>query len=70
MSRASHACRDEEKSRVRLFQQFTVAVVFEDTHLLNGNLIQLDQSFRLRNALLNEHRIQILHIRKTYQFVD
>lgn len=52
MSRTSITCRDKEKSRIRLFQQFTAAVTFEDTHLLNGNLIQLDQSFRLRDALL------------------
>ena len=29
-----------------LFQQLTTAIVFKDTHLLYGNLIQLDQSFR------------------------
>lgn len=44
------------------FQKFSlILITFENTHLVNGNLIQFYQSFRLRHFLLNEHSIEILH---------
>ena len=53
------------------FQQFSVIIsTFENTHLMDGNLIQFHQSLGLRHSLLNEHRIDVLHIGKAYKLVD
>ena len=39
-------------------------------HLLNGDLIEFHKPFALGNSVIDEHGIDILHIRQTYQFVD
>ena len=45
-------------------------VVFQYLHLLDGNLIQLNQSFALGQALVNEHGIEVLHVRQANQLID
>ena len=41
-----------------LFQQFSIVITaFKYAHLVNGNLIELDQSFRLWHPLFNKHGI-------------
>ena len=46
-----------------LFKDYPAVVVFQDTHLMNGNFVQFYQSFWLRNTLVDEHSIQVLHVR-------
>ena len=49
---------------VALLYEFSVIITFQHLHLLNGNLIQLYQSLALGQALVDEHGIEILHIRQ------
>lgn len=44
--------------------------IFQNLHLLYGDAVQADEPFPLGYALLYEHRIQALHVRQAYQFVD
>ncbi len=51
----------------RLFQQFSIVIAaFKHAHLMDGDLIELDQTFLLWHTLFNKHRIEILHIGETY----
>lgn len=53
------------------FQEFVSSCqVFQHLHLLYGDAIQADEPFPLGDAVLYEHRIQALHVRQAYQFVD
>ena len=54
-----------------LFQQFSVVVAaFKYAHLMDGDLIELDEPLMLWHPLFNEHRVEILHIGEAYKFVD
>ena len=54
-----------------LFQQLSaIIVILQYLHLLYGNLIKLDEPFRLRDALVDKHSVEVLHIRETNEFVD
>ena len=54
-----------------LFQQLSaIIVILQYLHLLYGNLIKLDEPFRLRDALVDKHNVEVLHIRETDKFVD
>ena len=55
---------------VALLYEFSVITTFQHLHLLNGNLIQLYQSLALGQALVDEHGIDVFHIRKTNQLID
>lgn len=53
-----------------LFQQPPVYVAtFQNTHLVDGDLIEFLQSFRLWHSLFYKDSIEILHIGKTYQLI-
>ncbi len=45
-------------------------VAFKDAHLMDGDLIELDEPLMLWHPLFNEHRVEILHIGEAYKFVD
>ena len=45
-------------------------ITFKHFHLLNGNLIQLYQSLALGQALVDEHGIQVFHVRQADQLID
>lgn len=50
-----------------LFLQFSIVIAaFKHAHLMDGDLIELDQTFLLWHTLFNKHRIEILHIGETY----
>lgn len=50
-----------------LFKQFSIVVTaFKYAHLMDGDLIELDQTFLLWHPLFNKHRIEILHIGEAY----
>ena len=51
------------------FQVFLV-YVFQKLHLLNGYPVKADKPFVLRQAIVDENGIQILHIREANQLVD
>ena len=51
-------------------QKFPAIGIFKNPHLLNGNLIEFDKAIRLRHTIIDEYGIEILHIRKTNQFID
>lgn len=54
-----------------LFKQFSIVVTaFKYAHLMDGDLIELDQTLLLWHPLFNKHRIEILHIREAYKFID
>ncbi len=50
-------------------QQLPVIIPFQYLHLLNGNLIEFNESFTLWHAVVDENSVYILHIRKAYQFI-
>ena len=57
-------CGDEEEMFFwGLLQHFALAVVFEYAHLLNGYLVEPYQTVGLRYALIDEHSIEVFHIR-------
>ncbi len=37
-------------------------MVFQYLHLLNGNLIELYEALALRNTIVDEHSVDILHV--------
>lgn len=46
-----------------LFQKFSISIAaFKYAHLMDGDLIELNQAFLLWHPLFNKHRIEILHI--------
>lgn len=54
-----------------LFQQLSIVIaIFQHSHLMDGDLVQLHKSLALRHALLDENSIEVLHIRQTYKLVD
>ena len=55
---------------IALLYEFSVIITFQHLHLLNGNLIQLYQSLALRQALVDEHGIEVFHVRKANQLID
>ncbi len=44
--------------------------VFQHLHLLNGYPVETDKPLVLREPIVDEHGIQVLHVRETNQFVD
>ena len=42
----------------------------KDLHLMNGDFVQTLQTLRLRNAVLNHHRVEVLHVGDADQLVD
>ena len=54
-----------------LFQQFSIVIsAFKYAHLMDGDLIELNQAFLLWHSMFNKHCIEILHIGEAYQFID
>ena len=50
-------------------QQLPVIIPFQYLHLLDGNLVEFYQALTLRHSVIDENGIDILHIRKAYQFI-
>ena len=44
------------------FQEVALVGLFEDGHLLNGNLIEFLQALGLGHAFVDKDRIQVLHV--------
>ena len=60
-------CRATSNDFEWLFKQFSIVfAAFKYAHLMDGDLIKLDQTFLLWHPLFNKHRIEILHIGETY----
>ena len=53
-----------------LLKKIPITIPLQDLHLLDGNLIEFHKSFALWYSIIDKHGIDILHIRKAYQFVD
>ena len=47
-----------------LFQQFPTTIVFQNLHLLDGNLIEPNESFTLWHTIINQYCIDVLHVRE------
>lgn len=52
------------------FKQFSSAIIFQHTHLLDGYPIQSHEPFALRYALVYEYGVQVFHIGEADQFID
>ena len=52
------------------FKQFSSAIIFQHTHLLDGYPVQSHEPFALRYALVYEYGIQVFHIGEADQFID
>ena len=48
-----------------LFQQLPFRGFLQYPHLMDGDFVQFDEAFALRNSLGDEHRVQVLEIRQT-----
>ena len=44
-----------------LLQQLSVAISFQYLHLLNGNLVELDEALALWHAVIDENGIDVFH---------
>jgi len=53
-----------------LLKKIPITIPLQDLLLLDGNLIEFHKPFSLWNTIIDEHGIDILHIRQAYQFVD
>ena len=53
-----------------LFQQFPALIVFQHLHLLDGNPIEFDEPLALWHTVVDEHGIDVLHIREADEFVN
>ena len=53
-----------------LLKKIPITISLQDLHLLNSNLIEFHKPFSLLYSIIDEHCIDILHIRQAYQFVD
>ena len=51
------------------FQQIPAAIVFQNLHLLNGYLVEFYEAFALRHTVVDEHGIDILHVREADELV-
>ena len=63
LQKSSVICLPSFCSFINLFQKFPVSCIFKDSHLLDSNLIEFDESFRLCHTIVDKHCIEILHIR-------
>ena len=52
------------------FKQFSSAIIFQHTHLLDGYPVQSHEPFALRYALVYEYGVQVFHIGEADQFID
>ena len=53
-----------------LLQQPPAAVVFQHLHLLDGYPIELHEAFALRHTVVDEHGVDVLHVREADEFID
>ena len=53
-----------------LLQQQPPLAVLQHSHLLDGNLVKLDQSLALWQPLVNEDGIEVFHVGEADEFVD
>ena len=54
-----------------LFQQSSIVVApFKYAHLMDGDLVELDQALPQWHTMFNKHRIEILHVGEAYKFID
>ena len=54
-----------------LFQQSSIIVAaFQYAHLMDGDLVELDQALPQWHTMFNKHRIEILHVGEAYKFID
>ena len=51
------------------FQEVPGIIAGEDFHLSNGHFVEFGQSFGLREAFFDHHRVYAFHIRQANQFV-
>ena len=49
-----------------LLKKIPITIPLQDLHLLNRYLIEFQKSFALRHSIIDEHGIDILHIRQAY----
>jgi len=57
-------------SLIRSLQQLPTFVIFQYLHLVNGNLIEFDKALTLWYTIVDEDRIEVLHVRKADELVD
>ena len=55
---------------ILLFQQFPIPHFFQHGHLLDCYFVEFVQAITLRDALVDEHRVKILHIGEANKLVD
>ena len=53
-----------------LLQQSPPLIVLQHSHLLDGNLVELDQSFALWQLLVDEEGVEIFHVGEADDLVD
>jgi hypothetical protein len=53
-----------------LFQQLPIYIVLHHLHLLDGNLVELYESFALGDAVIDKNSIYVFHVRETDKFID
>ena len=56
--------------RAVLLQQPPPLIVLQHSHLLDGNLVKLNQSLALWQPLVNEDSIEVFHVGEADEFVD